>query len=221
MQLTERGLRFFERGVAKQIENASLLIAKERADGDRRFVEFVIEHADDGGDAARLERVVEIAFHLLVVRRAACRAHAACQLRFAEVEDAEFVRLLFVSDDRLHSDRSDGHAGAAGAIDVEVVSCDAIAVDVGVILEVVEERRDGVVRGDASKIEPRRRHFALVDVFRRSARGNVAARIGEPDQQVMLERLIRVSLGQLDHARCIVQDLNRFDAGDVVEEPAA
>src|SRR5207244_11549814 len=50
VQLAECALRFVQRRVAKEIENAALLVAEERVDREQRLVEIFIQHGNDRRD---------------------------------------------------------------------------------------------------------------------------------------------------------------------------
>src|SRR5438067_7586878 len=99
---------------------------------------MLVEQADRRRDPARLERAGELPFHAFVVRGIVRRADAAGQLGLTEVEDGEGERLRFPRNVRRHRDGGNRHTRAAGAEDVEVVALYAVAVDVRVVVEVVE-----------------------------------------------------------------------------------
>src|SRR5213075_1478648 len=132
------------------------------ADRKRDRAEVLVEQADDGGDAARLHRVHQLAFDLFVI--AGRGTYAAGELRFAEVEDGEIEARFFARDQRFDGDRAGAHARAPGAVGLVIVLRDAVAVDLRDGREVVEERGDGVVRGDAGEVEAGRHHLIDVDV---------------------------------------------------------
>src|SRR4051812_2713247 len=95
-----------------------------------------------------------------------------------------------------------------------------IAVNIRLGCEVVEQREHRVVRGDAAQIDPRRLHFALVDLPAVAVLAQIAARGGDPLEELELEAASADFLGELNHSPGVVQHLYRFDSRDVVEEPA-
>ena len=210
VQLAERGLRFFQRRVADQFENAALLVAKQRAQREQRLAEVIVDEANDGRDAVVVQLARQLLFHRVEI--AAGRTDAAGQLGFAEVDDAEFVGGFFAGDLRADGDRADDHLRAARAMRFEILLPNAIAVHVRLFLEIVEQRKHRVVRGDAAEVESRRLHFALVNLPRIAMLAHVAARGGDAAEELQLERAAADFFGELNHARGVVQHLNRFDS---------
>src|SRR5205823_4556115 len=76
-------------------------------------------------------------------------------------------------------------------------------------------------RGGFGPINHRRLHVHLIDPSSASFFGEVAAGGVQAIEETGLEVFVQDVASQLKSARCVLNHLDRFDAGKLVEEPTA
>ena len=221
VQRAERRLRFRECRGPDQRKNASLFVAEERADRERKRFEVAIEQPDDGGEVVAELGVAEPRSERVVSLVGFEGAGTSGQLHVSEVEDAEHHSLRLVGDPGADAQLARRDLRGTGLENLQVLALDVVTVDMRARGKGLEERRDGVVRGDAGELDRRGANVPLVDLAGASLPGEVALRGGEPLEKRRFEVDAEAASGELQNASCIAEDLLRLDAADVVKEPAA
>ncbi len=119
---------------------------------------------------------------------------------------------------------AEGDAASAGAEDFVGAAVDVEAEEFAVLGVGAEDGGDGVVGGDLGEADAHGGDEAAVDFGAVGLGGDVAFGLGEPVEKGGFEiggGFGEELVGELEDAAGVGEDLDGFDAGDVVEEPAA
>jgi hypothetical protein len=109
----------------------------------------------------------------------------------------------------------------AGLDRIGILALDRVAADPVLLLVALEERADRVVCRHLVEVDHCRPDRLLVDPGTIALAGDVALGLGHHSEEARLRVVAQNLPGQLDDPAGVLDDLDRLDAGDVVEEPAA
>ena len=146
------------------------------------------------------------------------------------MEDGEADVFGFLGDAGAKGGAANGEAATAGGEDVVGVALDVEAEDLAGVGVAAEHGADGVVGTDAFEIEAAGGDEAAIDFGSVGEVGAVALGEGEDPEELGFEigglgaeadGVGEELVGELEDAAGVGDDLDGFDAGDVVEEPAA
>ena len=118
---------------------------------------------------------------------------------------------------------ADGDATTAGGEGFEGVSVEVEAEEFAVFGVGAEDGADGVVGADLFEADAHGGDVAVVDLGAVSDLGDVTDGLTEDGEELWLKVFAGLSEelgGELEDASCVGDDLDGFDAGDLVEEPA-
>ena len=96
-----------------------------------------------------------------------------------------------------------------------------VAIDAGVLPIFLKQRADRIVSADFLQVNHRGLHIALVDRPSVALFGKIAAGLRQQVEKWRGQVLGEQLSGQLQGAAGILNDLHRFDSGELVKEPSA
>ena len=212
--------------VQDQLHDAPLLVGEERGQRVVHVAVKAVQQADHLGEVGALNALGGLRGKGLEGGRILRLVgfDRGGDVLIAKVQHGKGEALLLAGDgaDDLHP--AQGEPSATGAVHIVGVAPDAVAEEVGLLGEGGEDRADGVVSRNLLQSQLLCGDLLQVDFGAVAGCGHVGVGLGHAGQKGRLERrgLLAEDLSrQLQHARGVGDDLHRFDAGDIVEEPAA
>jgi hypothetical protein len=219
--LAKAAFDVFVGGGENLVQNLALFITEQVLEGVTGLAEVAVHEADDLREIGTFERFAHFLDELLVGFGTLVDADTAVDVVIAEVKDTEAEDIGVAGDFEGDFGAADEEPGFTGDEFLPVLALASEGIDAGCIGIVFEEGADGVMGADFFAIDDGGPDKLFIDSTAVAIFGDVAAGLGESIQERGFEIEVKEIAGELEGAAGVLDDLDGFDAGDFVEEPAA
>jgi hypothetical protein len=219
--LTESAFDILMGGGEDLVEDFALFVAEEVFEGIEGLAEVTVHEADDLWKIGAFEGVAHFLGELLIGVGALIDADAAIDVVIAEVQDAEAKDIGVAGDFEGDPGAADEEAIFAGGELLAIFALAGEGIDAGAFGVIFEEGTDGVVGADFFAVDDGWADELFVDTEAVAVFGDIAASLSEELEELGFEIKVKEIASELEGAAGVLDDLDGFDAGEFVEEPAA
>lgn len=211
----------FASGGEDFVDDPALLIFEERFEGMRGGPEVTVQEADDLGEIRAVERILELLDHAIVFGRVGEGPHAAGQVMLAEIKNCVGEGGRFEGDFGTDASASDSESGFTGGKCPAILFFKVVDINVGACGVGAKDGADRVMGDGFLPIDHGGLDEFVVDDPAVGVVGNIAFSLFEAFEEAGFEVEIEEFAGELNGAGGVLNDLNGFESGEFVKEPAA